>query len=261
MHSPIFAYWHSKDHSPILEMVAEWSAFFPQFRIYGDEEILPMIEEIRPDFVDTFLRVRLPTARSDIARYLLLYRFGGLYVDCHCGIGNRDGIMAMFSRLEVFDHIFVDRALSLIPRRPEQHFLLSAIQMSRRNCAHNLAIACQAMENLTWQRQVEEKVGFSDYCLMDLCGPRLLTDMTLQPGSCGREVRRDLASRILIVREEDCPIARNRHRSYTMKGSHWSQRQTKELLFKLEQLPDNRQRRPFFHNWVYSRIRALGSGR
>jgi hypothetical protein len=229
----VFGYWNSDDHSQISEMKKTWSSAFPRFTVFGDADVLPFMEEVQPDFIETYLRIRFPSAKSDVGRLIVLHRFGGLYVDCHMGIINLKGLSALFERLTTLDHIFVDadHRLPETPRHPEQLALLNGMIMSRPGCAHILDVARQAMSNLAWQRRVEAQDGFRSYQMAQLCGPTLMTNMTLQPGSCNREVRRDLADRVAIIPEEEFPVARNRYRSYS--GVHWSQRQKTELLFEV----------------------------
>lgn len=238
----VFAYWASDDHALIAEMKAAWRAAFPSFRIFGDADVIPLLEELQPDFIDTYRRIRLPAAKSDVARLLLLYRYGGLYVDCHMGIVSREGILALFDRLNTIDHIFVNRSMQIGPgqvellqygpRHKEEYRLINGMMMSRPGCPYILEMARQAMANLTWKRHVEEREGFAPYSVGVLCGPVLVHSMTLQPGSCSREVRRDLAHRVEIIREEEFPVVRNRYGSYRAPGNHWSEREKTELLFE-----------------------------
>jgi len=228
---PVFTYWQGSDRSPISEMSTAWQASLPAFAVFGDADVEPIIEIVQPDFVETYRRIRLPAAKSDVARLLLLHKFGGLYVDCNMGLLSRDRLIALSERLANIDHIFVDRRRDIGQRHSEQYFLINGMLMSRPGSAHILDMARQAMSNLHWQRTIEARDGFTQYSIYHLCGPMLLTSMTMQPGTCNREVRRDLAGRVLIVREEEFPVERNRYQSYRVAHEHWSQRQKVELLF------------------------------
>ena len=84
--SNVFSYWDKPDLSPIKTFIDEWRSHFPNFTILGDSEIEPLIEELFPEHLEMYRRIRIPTAKSDIALLLGLYKFGGLYADCHCGI-------------------------------------------------------------------------------------------------------------------------------------------------------------------------------
>src|SRR5262245_36599709 len=79
----IFAYWDTRDHTILTEMIAAWREHFSQFFLIGDHDVLPLIDRYFPIYTDLYEKIRLPAAKSDVARLLALYEFGGLYVDCH----------------------------------------------------------------------------------------------------------------------------------------------------------------------------------
>ena len=87
-----FAYWDGDDHLRIADFVGEWQAAFPAFRVFGNQDVYPLLDKYSPGHVDLFKAMRLPAAKSDIARLLLLYELGGLYIDCHFGLRSRSGI-------------------------------------------------------------------------------------------------------------------------------------------------------------------------
>ena len=193
--------------------------------------MIPLLERYFPNHVQLYQALRFPTAKSDVARYLLLHEVGGLYVDCHCGIRDVDEIRRLLASLGDVEAVFIDRILSFIPRPPEEHFLLSSIIFSQLRSSLVLMACRQALTNLAWHRQQQREKGHFDYSLYSLCGPKLITAMVLQPGSFNRDIRWDFAGRIKIIPEEIAPIVRNRHRSYGGPGQHWSERQKVELLF------------------------------
>ncbi len=59
----------------------------------------PIMERNFPDRMELYSQIRIPTAKSDIALLLLLYEFGGLYIDCHCGIRDADQIRRLLACL------------------------------------------------------------------------------------------------------------------------------------------------------------------
>jgi mannosyltransferase OCH1-like enzyme len=89
---PVFSYWTGEDLTVHKDLISEWRGEFPHFQIFGDAEVLPLIERYFPDYTQLYNRIRIPTARSDIALLLLLYELGGLYIDCHCGIRDANEI-------------------------------------------------------------------------------------------------------------------------------------------------------------------------
>jgi SAM-dependent methyltransferase len=227
----VFSYWTGNDHSVHSDYISEWRAEFPHFQIFKDAKVRLLIERYFPDRLELYDKIRIPTAKSDIALLLLLYEFGGLYVDCHCGIRDADEIRRLLSSLGEYDAIFVDRILSQQPRSPDEHLVINSILFSRPHFDLILRMCRQALSNFARQRDKERRNGFVPYNIWSLCGPGLVTAMVLEPASFNCDIRWDYADRIKIVREEVAPIVRNRYRAYDVLGQHWSKQQNVELLF------------------------------
>src|SRR5690348_8319230 len=89
----IFAYWDKPDLSPIAAFVAEWQSHFAEFRVLADADIEPLVDKhASTEHLDMYRDIRIPAAKSDIARLLTLYEYGGLYVDCHVGVLDPNGV-------------------------------------------------------------------------------------------------------------------------------------------------------------------------
>lgn len=231
MNHNIFGYWSDINLSPISKMMQEWAAYFANFQILSDDDIVPLINKHLPSYLSTYNAIRIPAAKSDIARLVALYELGGLYVDCHVGIKDVLSLKILLAKLVKVDAIFIDRRLDFGLRPPGEHFLINSIIAGRANLPiflHTAEIACA---NLEQHRSFEKKRGFTPYHVGHLSGPEVLTAAVLQPDTQNREVRRNLADRILIIPEESLPIERNRHRQYSVPSAHWSERQKNELLF------------------------------
>jgi mannosyltransferase OCH1-like enzyme len=227
---PLFAYWNRSDLAPIQPMVEQWRGVFPDFHVFGEGEALPLIRKHFPEHLDTFRRVRIPAAKSDVARLLLLHETGGFYVDCHYALADPEGTCRLAGQLQHYDAVFVDRLAQF--RSPGQHRLINGVQLARPGLELMLSTAASALENLERQRRLELQDGFTPYNIYDVTGPGVLTGAVMQPGSDNREIRDGLRGRVLIVQEEDMPILRDQWRTYTIKGQQWHQRQRTELLFQ-----------------------------
>jgi Glycosyltransferase sugar-binding region containing DXD motif len=229
----ISAYWDDVDRANIREFIEVWSNFSPTFRVFGHDDILPLIAKYFPVYVAIFDAIRIPAAKADVARLILLYEFGGLYVDCHCGIRDKADTSRLLFSLVEREAVFIDRRLAQEPRPPDEHFLINSIMLSQPKSKLILMIARQALANLECHREFERLSGHIPYHIGSLTGPGLLTSLVLRPLN-NREIRSDYRERVSIVREEISPIERNRHRTYGEPGQHWSVRQRSELLFKEE---------------------------
>ena len=210
----IFAYWNSRDHTLLGEMIAAWRAHFPEFFVLGDRDILPLVERYFPMYTDLYKKIRLPAAKSDVARLLVLYEFGGVYTDCHMGIRDVDELRRLITCLNNYEAIFLDRIGSFLPRPPGEHFLVNGLIFGQRRSELFMIFARQAFANLAWQQRLEQQYGFVAYTISRLTGPIFTTEMVLQPGSCTRDIRSDFAGRIMIIPEETSPIVRNMYIGY-----------------------------------------------
>ena len=228
---PVFTYWSGNDPHVHNDLVNDWRTEFPNFKIFGDADVLPLINRYFANHMALYNAIRIPTAKSDIALLLLLYEFGGLYVDCHCGIRVASEVRALLSLLFEHDAIFIDRQLSQEPRPLEEHLVINSIMFSRPRFDLILRMCRQAFSNFARQRHQEHRDGFVPYDIWSLSGPSLVTTMLLEPASFNRDIRWDYEGRVKIIREENAPIVRDRYRDYSTPGQHWSERQKVELLF------------------------------
>jgi hypothetical protein len=252
----IFAYWDSSDQTILADMIAAWRKHFPQFLMLGDHDIFPLVERYFPMYIDLYLKIRLPAAKSDVARLLALYEFGGLYVDCHNGIRDVDELTRLFTCLNDYEAIFIDRRLSFFPRPPGEHFLINAPIFSRPRSKLLMILARQAFANLAWQQRVEREYGYVSYDVARLTGPLLVTEIVLEPGSCTRDIRSDFVGRIMIIPEETAPVVRSLYNAYKTPSSHWTARQLAEPLFEpvSQSMPISRDVR--FHNLFQAEFRS-----
>jgi Glycosyltransferase sugar-binding region containing DXD motif len=244
----IFAYWDSPDYTMLSEMIAAWREHFPQFLVLGDHDVVPLIERYFPKYTDLYKKIRLPAAKSDVARLLVLYEFGGLYIDCHVGISDVDELKRLFTCLDNHEAIIIDRTLSFMPRPPGEHFLLNGPMFGRPCSELFMMLARQAFANLAWQQRLEQQYGFVAYTIGRLTGPLLITEMVLQPGSCARDIRSDFAERIMIVPEETAPVIRNIYTGYKTPSDHWTVRERNEPLFEPVRQPVSVSPEVHFHN-------------
>ena len=232
----VFAYWEEADTTILTLLKAFWLTSFPAFDVFTDRDVLPLVQKHFPEFFDLYRSIRIPAAKADLARVLLLHEFGGLYVDCHTAIGDRDAIKTTFAMLTSFDVVFVDRRIDFKPRPLDQHWLINSMIFSRPGCDIMHVLARQAFENLHAYRANSSEFR----SIWALCGPGNLMKTILQPGSSGRDIRHELQDRVATVREEDVGIIRHACRTYAGPGRHWSEREKREPLFRKSDIQPNR---------------------
>ena len=85
----IFFYWYNKDNIPIefIDNINLLKNNYKDFNVelINDDKInlIPEINEIFPDLLTYYNKLNIYAARSDISRLILLYFFGGIYLDTH----------------------------------------------------------------------------------------------------------------------------------------------------------------------------------
>lgn len=266
---PIFSYFDGPDQGPIAEFIAHWRAVFPHFAVLGPADARKILDKYFSGRIDTFESIQIPAARADISRYLLLYEFGGLYVDCHMGYRQADEIKAFVEHIKEYDAVFFDNAMFRDIRSKHTMLLINSFMFFRPKNKIAYAACRVALRNLTEKRQRELAVGFEPYHIWSLCGPGVLNAVSpvglsstlfsikensplrslLEGSAFGeswsrieteseaeeklRSIRREaLEKKILLLREEDFPAKRNVHKTYYNEANrHWSERQKSEPLF------------------------------
>jgi mannosyltransferase OCH1-like enzyme len=78
--------WKDKNLPPIIyKLVSENIGFFKshgyEFMFWTDEMILKLIAEEYPNFYNIYKMARTGVQKGDIARILLVYHYGGIYID------------------------------------------------------------------------------------------------------------------------------------------------------------------------------------
>jgi hypothetical protein len=229
----MFSYWDRADVSPISEFICEWRAHFPNFRIFEDAEVESMITRYFPEYKEMFGRIRIPTCKSDLALLLVLYEFGGLYVDCHCGVRDPQRVKDLWKKLAQYELILYDKDNSSRPEARGKLFPLNSVLFARPNSKIILDCATRAFRNCATQWETEKKNGFVEYDIWFLSGPRILHERLLNPSRT--ELEAECAGKVLFIPEGDssAPIGRYMHCSYREPGMHWSERQLREPLFRL----------------------------
>jgi mannosyltransferase OCH1-like enzyme len=226
----VLAYWDRDDRSMISQFVADWSAAFPHLRVAGDEDVVPLIERHASGFVDLYKAIRFPAAKGDVARLLLLYEFGGLYVDCGMGLADLATVKRLLATLErEAEVILVDRGQQWGARPAEAHRLINGIIFSRPRNDLVLAVLRQALANLAAYKE-SEACGSTPISIWRLVGAGVLNRAILTPGN-NREIQAEYRRRVRIVREEDVGIVRARYQTYSDPSQHWSNREKVEPLF------------------------------
>lgn len=80
----IIFFWDSSDVPPdIINNVNQFRIKYPSHNvtIYNDSDIVRIFSEEYPDIIALYKKLSIYAAKSDIARILLLIKYGGIYID------------------------------------------------------------------------------------------------------------------------------------------------------------------------------------
>jgi hypothetical protein len=227
----MFSYWDKPDLTPVATFLSEWRLRFPDFTILGDPQVESIIKELFPQYLEMYRAVRIPACKSDIAIALGLYQFGGLFVDCHCGVRDADAVRRLLTYLDQWEIILYDRSRVEEPRSIGDLFPLNSVLFARPNSSIMLRVAANGFRNLVAHRRREQERGFEPYDIWSLTGPGNLAD-TMLVSESSAWLRPEYLGKILFIDEgEQNPVARYTHYSYRQPDMHWSERQQHELLF------------------------------
>lgn len=233
-----FSYWDSVDQYQVRNFAKAWMDILPDHKIIGPDDAAALITHYfkdSPQYLDAFSSIRIPAAKSDIARYLALYRFGGLYMDVHFGYHSQSDVQAFLVSTAQYDVTLVNVAVSTPQRTPMQVRVINGLIICKPGHPLLLSAAKTALETVSKKKIQEKTVGYEPYNIFSMTGPGLLNEVFFlgggsQPGGLPRLKAEAMATK--IENEEDVPIKRNLFKaSYTTPGNHWSERQGRELLF------------------------------
>ena len=229
---PVFSFWDQPELQAITPFLDEWRAQYPDFFMLSDADIERLIEEFFPGDVNLYKVIRIPTCKSDIAILLGLYKYGGLYVDCHCGIADRETIDQLLASDHRWELIVYDKRRDCEARPAGELFPLNSVIFARANSAILLQAAANAFRNLRAHWEAEKDRGFEPYDIWELTGPGNLAETLLVPGSAPSRLKPEYEGRVRFLPEGPGePVTRYVHHSYRVPGMHWSERQARERLF------------------------------
>jgi len=231
-----FAYWDNPDQSILAPFTEHWRAHFPNFHIYGDDAVLPLLAQYHSNLPFLYRKLAFGAAKSDIARMALLLKYGGLYTDAHFGITDAARFNELGSLLKQFEVVFVWRTYGTQSDRPRGQITpINGLVLARPGSTlirDIIVRAAHALEN-HWELSKKQTILFP-YSVWHLIGSGNIEHVLLEPETGNTRVRSIYENRVTFVYEDGAPFQRNFFSAYRKPGAHWSQRQNVEPLF----LPD-----------------------
>jgi hypothetical protein len=234
----IFTFWvhdtaRAGDREEVPESVAAWSEHLPSMTWYSDADVLPILDSSWPSYADLYRRIRIPACKSDLARLLLLFNFGGLYVDSHVGPGNTQKLVHLYARLATHEVVFFDKTWE--HTSDGDICMMNSVICARKSSPVIKRLIESAFHNLQeHERKEHEAQCYVAYNIFALTGAWDIRVKLFEIRDHKLTVRPAFADSVHLVRlerDDDHGYVLYQHYSYRKKGQHWSERQDSELLF------------------------------
>ena len=141
--------WHECQES--------WFEKFPspeyEYKMWTDEDLDSLIKNDFPWFYDIYINYKENIKRFDIARYFILYKYGGIYAD-----------MDYMCMKNFYDLLHPNKVS--IPRSPHTNneFIQNALMVSNKN-------------NNFWLKVIDESKNRTNDSVFNATGPNLISDI------------------------------------------------------------------------------------
>lgn len=225
----LFMYWTGSEVA-VPPAAAAWRKIYPDFRVFTDDDVVPLL----PAAVAPLYRlIRLPSAKSDLARLLLLREHGGLYLDGHIGPTAPADLLATVERISEYNLILFGKGWAMT--KPTDFDLMNGVVAARRG-APELDLAIELIvRNVAEQFGKEEATAaYVPYNLFFLTGTYIFLQAFFDLGGAKPMLRKEHEDSIFLH------FMRDNLRSgfeiaafynYRKPGGHWSERQNQERFF------------------------------
>lgn len=230
----VFTYWHD-ERTPPDAFLAGWQAVTPGARAYDDSHVVPALMECFPRWRPVYDRIAIPACRSDLARLILLYRYGGFYTDAHTAPGDPAAIRRLLALPDRFELVVFIRDGGLAgPELP----LRNGSLLGRQGAPVLADLVNAAFRALVGQMRKERDAdGHVPYNIAGLTGAGLLIDelfdTQVRPIALFNAYRGRVHHEWMSWKGIHPAFRWYQHYQYREPGQHWSERQRSERLFDL----------------------------
>jgi hypothetical protein len=233
----IFSFWTG----PAViqpEFVDFWRTHVPGFRIFSDDDVLPIIKARFPDLYVPYCQIRLPACRSDVARLILLEEYGGLYIDAHTGCKSLGNLAAALSDVGNFDLGVFDRASQ--HSGPGDIHLVNGAIYARKNTPCIALLSKKIRTNLLLRYEVEvANRAENTFNLAVVTGAWNIRLLFFRYDDTNKRIviREEFENLVTVIPLEvdaNSCLQFYSYYKYRTPGSHWSERSRIETLFDIE---------------------------
>ncbi|SFG88401.1 glycosyltransferase [Methylobacterium gossipiicola] len=225
----ILLYW---THAEIAEppAAAAWRALYPRVRVFSDADVIPLLPEA---FVPVYRSIRLPAAKSDIARFFLLRAHGGLYVDAHVGPTARVNLLKTLDPL-VEHHLILFGRSWLMPIETDFDLMNGVLAAQRGAPELDLVIDRMIANVLEHKRREDATPDHVPYSLFGLTGTYVLVQTFFDQVLPRPRIKPDFARTVTVHSMADnqaSGLEVSAYYTYRKPNGHWSERQNHERFF------------------------------
>lgn len=225
----LFMYWTN----PEIELppaVNAWRNLYPEFRVFDDNDVEALL---KPEFIPVFRSIRLPSAKSDLARFLLLREHGGFYIDAHMGPTAPARLLETLEKLTAFNLILFGQGWKM---KTETDFDLMNGAIAARKGAPELDLAIdRIIYNILDQRKKElQTQDYVSYNLFYLTGTYILLQAFFDDVRPRFRLNHQFESTIFVHFMKDnlqSGFEIGAWNTYRKPDGHWSERQQRERFF------------------------------
>ncbi|MEG9501438.1 MAG: hypothetical protein MIN69_06185 [Methylorubrum extorquens] len=231
----IFMYWESRNLAEPIS-APSWRSFYPNFRVFYEEDVIPLLPE---KFVDLFVCINIPAAKSDIARMYLLKEYGGLYIDAHVGPASSANLMMTLSRLAGCNLMLFSRKW-MMGEGSDFLDLMNTVIAARKGAPELDLVIDKIVRNVREHKRKEEEASeYVPYDLFNLTGTWLIVESFLEVPALTPRVKVGFRENVIVnLMESDDSSGFHLYKfhEYRKQGNHWSERQRYERFFETEEI-------------------------
>jgi hypothetical protein len=226
----IFTYW-SNPTFDIPPSTAHWWGEYPAYTVFSDNDVIPLLDTV--EMKDLYRRIALPAAKSDLARLLLLRRYGGLYVDAHTGPTDGAALANTLDALSAYDLVLFSKWYEIDPKT--QINLINGVIAARKQAKILDVLISKICDNMIRQSHAEEIAGeFVPYHLYGISGTGVLIQSLFRGWDPPLTLKNEFQNTVYVHKMSSSSSAGfllYNHYQYRRKNKHWSEREKEECLF------------------------------
>jgi hypothetical protein len=226
----IFTYWHNSDHN-LNAFLNDWLNNQLSPSILNDFIVKDIINKKFPKYLKLYENITIPACKSDVARLIILFQYGGIYLDAHSGSNSMSELLKIYQKLDYFSTIV------FTTKKNDKDQLFNGALIARPESKIILKFIEQCFDNLLVHYRKECSTdNYVPYNLAALTGAWVLRTQIFSLSSANFILNTDLTGEVFVVDlstypQGDLPFLFYKHYKYREPGNHWSERQTLQKLY------------------------------